>query len=161
MTGPPRLAVAPPAPAQAPATVVIAHGHDLMRRALRQLLGEAAGIEVLAETSDLASTARQLAEHTPDVLVISRKLPDGSTLEFIRAAAGRTPRTGIVVVSVEDAPGFAQRALEAGACGHVPVHLADLELADAVMAAAHGARYVSPSVARGLAEHAGRRLAAI
>jgi two-component system response regulator NreC len=170
MTGSSHLAEVRPAVEERNVTVLIAHSHELMRRALRELLGESPGIEVVAEAGDLASTARNLAALQPDVLVVGLRLPNASTFglpnastfEFIRDLSARTPATGIVVVSVEDTPGFARQALDAGASGYVSVEHADAELTDAITAASHGVRYVSPSVAQRFAGAAtGGGLAAI
>jgi two-component system response regulator NreC len=75
---------------------------------------------------------------------------DGSGLEAVAEMGAGTSGPRVVVVSVEDAPGFAERALAAGATGFVVKDHADEELADAVNAAARGARYVSPVVQRRL-----------
>jgi len=151
MTRTRHLAAVAPEPVQCPARVVIANGHDLMRVALRRLLEESADVEVLTDAGDLALTARDVAAHRPDVLVLGLNMPDGSSLELIRELADRAPATRVVVVSIEDALGFAQRALASGAWGYVLAEHADVELQDAVRAATEGRRYLSASVAERLA----------
>ena len=51
-----------------------------------------------------------------------------------------------MVLTVEENPAFAQRALAAGAVGFVAKDLADAELPDAIRAAARGEEYVSPRI---------------
>ncbi len=133
-------------------SVVLAEGHDLLRHSLRGLLDSAAGIHVVAEAGDLAAGAREAAAQRPDVLVVDLDMPGGSSLELIRGLTERDPHPQVVVISGNDALGFAQGALAAGAIGYVLKDHADTELVDAVHAAAERAQYLSASVSRRLAE---------
>lgn len=132
-------------------SVVVADDHAIMRRGLRQLLEGEQGITLAGEAVNLRSTAQVVGERRPDVLVLDLTLPDGSAMELIGELRAKSPRTQIVIVSTEDAPGFAQRALAAGASGFVLKELADEDLAGAIHAAAQGDRYLSAPVSRRLA----------
>lgn len=127
--------------------VVLADDHALMRRSLRRLLDSQAGIDVVAEAVDLTAVARQVQGHQPHVLVLPLGMPNGSSIEVIRRLREQEPRTEVVVLTMEDSPGFAQQALDAGAIGFVLKDSADTELPEAVRRAAHGEEYVSPRVA--------------
>jgi len=132
-------------------SVVVADDHAMIRRGLRQLLEDEQGIELTGEAVDLESTAQAVNEHQPDVLVLDLTMPDGSAIEMLAKLRTTSPHTQIVVVSTEDAPGFAQRALASGASGFVLKELADEDLAGAIYAAAQGDEYLSAPVARRLA----------
>lgn len=132
-------------------SVVVADDHAMMRRGLRQLLEGEQGITLAGEAIDLASTAQAVSEHRPDVLVLDLSLPNGSAMELLGELRAKSPQTRIVIVSMEDAPGFAQRALAAGASGFVLKELADEDLAGAIYAAAQGDEYLSAPVAHRLA----------
>lgn len=140
-----------PGLAEAVVTVVVADDHALMRRNLRQLLEGEEGIEVTAEADHLALAEQHVHGHRPNVLVLDLTMPSGSSLDTIAALRDRAPHTKIVAVSVEDAPGFAQRALAAGASGYVLKDLAVEDLAAAVRAAARGEEYLSEPIASRLA----------
>jgi two-component system response regulator NreC len=127
--------------------VVLADDHVPMRRSLRLLLDGEEDLEVVAEADDHASAARHVHGHRPQVLVLDLGLRDGSSIEAIRTLSERVPQTKIVVLTMEDNPIFAQRALTAGASGYVAKDLADSELPQAVRAAAMGEEWVSPRVA--------------
>jgi len=129
-----------------PIRVVLADDHVLMRRTLRLLLDSEDDVEVVAEAADHSAAVRHLHGHEPDVLVFDLRMTDGSGIETVRALCERVPSTSIVVLTMEDDPTFAQRALSAGACGFVVKELADAELVEAVRAAAVGEEYVSPRV---------------
>jgi two-component system response regulator NreC len=132
-------------------SVVLADDHALMRRSLRLLLDGDAAIDVVAEAGDLAAVERQVHGYQPDVLVLDLGMPDGSGLPAIGNLRRSAPDTQIVVITMEDNPGFAQRALAAGASGFVLKDNAEEELATAIRAAGRRETYVTPRVAARLA----------
>jgi DNA-binding NarL/FixJ family response regulator len=106
-------------------SVVVADDHAMMRRGLRRLLEGERGITIAGEAIDLRSTTKVVSERRPDVLVLDLTMPDGSAIDILGELRAKSPQTRIVVVTMEDAPGFAQRALAAGADGFVLKDLAD------------------------------------
>jgi two-component system response regulator NreC len=130
--------------------VVLADDHALMRRTLRLLLEGEPDVDVIAEAGDLASLVRQVDGHQPQVLVLDLGMPDGSSSEAIRQLRERVPEMQIVIVTMEENPVFAQRALAAGAIGFVLKDLADEELPEAIRLAARGEPFLSPLRARPL-----------
>jgi two-component system response regulator NreC len=141
---------APAAPDAETIRLVLADDHALMRRSLRLLLDNEDGLEVIAEADDLASVTRHVHGHRPQVLVLDLGMPGGSSIEAIRQLRERAPDTEIVVLTMDESPVFAQRALDAGAVGFVLKDRADSELAPAVRSAVRGREFLSPSVARRL-----------
>jgi two-component system response regulator NreC len=134
-------------PDQAQIRVVLADDHAMMRRSLRMLLDGEQDLNVVGEAGDHASATRQVDVHRPQVLVLDLRMGGASSINTIRSLSERAPHTKIVVLSMEDSPVFAQRALTAGAVGFVAKDLADEELSRAVRAACNGEEYVSPRVA--------------
>jgi two-component system response regulator NreC len=128
-------------------SVVIADDHSGVREGLRQLLDAVDGIEVVAESAELKSTSLLVAERRPDVLVLDLSMPDGSSLQAAGELRRRIPETQIVIVTSDDTPGYAQRALAAGAIGFVLKELADEDLAPAIRAAVQGDEYLSSPIA--------------
>ncbi len=137
--------------AQLPIRVVLADDHAGVRRSLRLLLKREQDVEVIAEASDLSTVVNHVHGHLPDVLVLDLRFRDGSSLEAIRRLRARLPETEIVVMTMEENPMFAQRAIDAGAVGFVLKDTADSELMAAIRNAARGDEYVSPRVAAGQA----------
>jgi two-component system response regulator NreC len=127
--------------------VVLADGHELMRRSLRLLLEDEYSVEVVAEAGDLSTAVRHVHGHLPHVLVIDLSMSNGSSISAIRQLRKNAPNAQIVVLTMEDNAVFAQEALDAGAIGFVLKHAADAELAQGVRSAACGQEYVSPRVA--------------
>lgn len=123
---------------------MLADGHATLRHALRRLLDQAAGIEVIAEAGDLATVRRLVHADRPRVLVIDLSFSNGSTIGAIRNLREAVPSTRIVALTMEPSRVFARAALDAGASGLVLKQLADEELVEAVRSAARGDEYLSP-----------------
>ena len=136
--------------ADAPIRVVLADDHALVRRNLRMLLDGEDGVDVVAEAGDITTVVRHVHGHAPHVLVLDLQMPGGSSIETIRRLRDLVPDTEIVVLTMEQSPAFAQRALETGAVGFVLKDRADTELPVAVRRAARGEEFVSSQVTAGL-----------
>jgi two-component system response regulator NreC len=127
--------------------LVLADDHASVRRSLRLLLGNEPDVRVVAEAADLQAAELELRMSSPTVLVLDLHMHGGLGIETIRRLRAQAPDTGIVVVTMEPSPVFAQQALEAGAAAFVLKDRADTELPEAIRAAAGGLEYVSPHVA--------------
>jgi len=127
-----------------PITIVIADDHSVVRRGLRQLLDDEAGFEVVAEAADVESARRYVRGHRPEVLVMDLNMPGGPSLDAIPEIRRESPDTAIVVLTMQDEPAYARRALGAGALGYVLKEAADEELIEAIRAAASGYSYLNP-----------------
>jgi two-component system, NarL family, response regulator NreC len=133
-------------PAAVPVRVVLSDDRALTSDGLRGVLDEARDMDVVA-VCDLASTSGQLRCREADVVALDAGVPGGSSLQAVGRLRERAPDTEIVVVTPEDDPVFAQRALTAGATGYVTRDGARRELTEAIRAAARGEQYVSPPMA--------------
>jgi two-component system, NarL family, response regulator NreC len=133
-----------------PIRVVLADDHTLMRRSLSLLLDAEDDVEVIAEASDLATVVSHVGRHRPNVLVADLRLPSGSSIDAIRELRAQAPDTEVVVLTMDESPLFAQRAMDAGALGYVLKDRADSELVTAIRRAANGEEYASARVATGL-----------
>jgi two-component system response regulator NreC len=134
-----------------PIRVIIADDHSIVRRGLRELLEAEGDFEVVAEAGDIDSAKRYLRGHKPDVLILDLNMPDGSSLEAIPSMRADCPQTRIVVLTMQNEPAYARRALSAGALGYVLKDAADAELVEAVRRAAVGDSYLNPRLGARLA----------
>ena len=132
-------------------TVVLADDHGVVRSGLRLLLDQA-GMEVLAEAADAESALRTVLGYKPRVLVLDLNMPgELSSLEAIPRVGEASPGTRVVVLTMQEDPGFAREALRAGALGYVLKEAADEELVEAVRRAAAGETYLNPKLGVALA----------
>jgi two-component system, NarL family, response regulator NreC len=131
-----------------PIKIVLADDHAAMRRSLRTLLDGEADIDVIAETDSLQSVMGHVLAARPDVLVLDLGMPGhGSGIEALSRLTREARDTRVVVLTMNDDPAFARRALDNGALGLVLKEMADSDLPAAVRDASHGIRYVSPPLA--------------
>ena len=129
--------------------VFLVDDHALVRTGMRMLLHGADGIEVVGEAASGEEALPLVRRLQPDVVLCDLHLPGLSGLEI----TVRLVRSGIrvVVVSVLEGGPMPRRLIEAGACGYVGKGGDAGELVRAVHAAAQGRRFLSSSIAQGLA----------
>jgi two-component system, NarL family, response regulator NreC len=132
-------------------TVVLADDHAVVRKGLRLLLEAEPGLHVLAEAGTVPDAVRMAKAHRPNVLVLDLNMPGGSSLEAIPTIVGETESTAIVVLTMQNDPAFARKALQSGAAGFVLKEAADDELLEAIRQASNGGTYLNPSLGARLA----------
>jgi len=132
-------------------TIVLADDHTVVRKALRMLLDAEPGFEVVAEAGDAEAAIRYVRGHKPGVLILDLNMPGRSSLEAISDIQEASPQTEIVVLTMQNEPAFARRALQAGVRGYVLKEAADTELVQAVRSAAAGDTYLQPALGARLA----------
>jgi two-component system response regulator NreC len=132
-------------------SIVLADDHTVVRRALRVLLQEEPGFEVVAEAEDAGGAVRYLRGHKPDVLILDLNMPGKPSLETIPEMREASPETSIVVLTMQQEPAFARQALQRGVLGYVLKEAADDELVQAVRKAAAGETYLQPALGAKLA----------
>lgn len=125
-------------------TVAVVDDHDVVRAGLRTLLGAQSRFQVVAEAADVASALEVVAAHQPSVLLLDLNLPDGSALDALPAISSASPRTKILVLTMQEGSAFASKALAAGASGYLLKEAAAAELVVALQAVAAGRRYLDP-----------------
>jgi two-component system response regulator NreC len=129
-----------------PIRIVLADDHAVVRRGLELLLSAEDGFEVVASVGDVDAAVRTTRGHKPDVLVLDLNMPGGSSLDAIPTILEASPATSICVLTMQDEPAFARRALGAGARAYVLKEAADDELVEAVRRAAAGETYLNPQL---------------
>jgi len=132
-------------------TVVIADDHIIVRQGLRLLIHTDSTMQVIAEAGTVHDAERLTRAHRPTVLVLDLNMHGESGLEAIPRLRAAAPGTSIVVLTMQEDPGFARQALQTGAFGFVLKEAADEELLEAIRRAAVGENYLNPRVGARLA----------
>jgi two-component system response regulator NreC len=139
------------ASARMPVRVILADDHPVVRRGLCQLLQDEGEFDVVAQAGSVEEAIRCVGTHRPDVLVLDLNMPGRSSLDAITELRTEHPGTQVVILTMQDEPAYARRALRDGALAYVLKDAADEELVTAVRAAAGGQRYVNPRLGARLA----------
>jgi two-component system response regulator NreC len=126
--------------------IVIADDHAVVRSGLRMLLDAEDDFEVVAEAADVPAARRSVLAYKPDVLLLDLNMPGEESLPAIPAFQEVSPGTAVVVLTMQNDPGFAREALQNGALGYVLKEAADDELVQAVRLAARGDTYLNPQL---------------
>jgi two-component system, NarL family, response regulator NreC len=135
-----------------PIKIVLADDHAVVRKGLRLLLDAEEGLEVVAEAGTAADAMRYVRAHRPGVLVLDLNMPGELTsLDAIPDVKHAGDGTQVVVLTIQEDPEFARRALGSGAAGYVLKEAADDELVEAVRRAAAGDTYLNPRLGAALA----------
>ena len=130
---------------------MIADDHTVVRQGLRLLIDAEPSLQVVAEAGTVTDAERLTRAHRPTVLVLDLNMQGESGLEAIPRLRAEAPDTAIVVLTMQDDPGFARSALQSGALGFVLKEAADEELLEAIQLAAAGETYLNPRLGARLA----------
>lgn len=140
-------------PAAEAITIVLADDHRLVRAAIAALLDHQEDVRVVEAVGDAAGALRSVGHHRPTVLVLDLGMPGRlEALDAIPLVRRESPGTSVVVLTMQNDPVFARRALKLGALGYVVKDAADAELVRAVRRAAAGERYVAAALAGAVAQ---------
>jgi two-component system response regulator NreC len=126
--------------------VLVVDDHAVVRTGLRRVLDAEADIETVGEAPNAERAVFEAMEHGPDVVLMDVAMPGQSGIEALPALLQSVPDTRVLMLSMQDDPGYVRAAFEAGASGYVLKEAADSEVVAAVRAVASGDRYVHPSL---------------
>lgn len=127
-------------------TILLADDHPLVRRGLRNLLETEAGFSVVGEAED-GLQAIQLAEKLqPGILIVDLMMPNLNGLEVLKQVSRRSPKTRMIVLSMQSAEPYVVETFRSGAIGYVLKDSAPDELIIAIRQALLDRRYLSPKL---------------
>ncbi len=137
---------------EAAVTVLLVDDHAVVREGYRRLLERGGNIEVIGEADTADAALERFRELAPQVVVMDIALPGVSGVEAMRHMLAEKPATRVLMFSMYEDAIFANRALEAGACGYVTKASAPNVLVEAVLTVARGKPYLSADIAQALAQ---------
>jgi DNA-binding NarL/FixJ family response regulator len=127
-------------------SVLIAEEHGVLRDGLRLMLEAAPDVQVVATVGDGADAVRKAERLKPDAAIIGLLMPGLNGIDATRRVVEKTPRIGVVVLSMHACQSIARRAFEAGALGVLTGASDGDEVLRAVRAAASGERFVGHGI---------------
>lgn len=127
-------------------TIVVADDHAVVRGGLRRLLDAEPDLQVVAEAGDVEQTIARVAEHRPSILLLDLHMPGGGSLPALGAIRDASPDSGILVLTMQDDPGFARESMLRGARGYVLKEAEEADLLQAVRTVAAGGTYLQPEL---------------
>jgi len=132
--------------------VLIVDDHAVVRAGLRLLVDNADGLETVGEAGTADEAVEQVKALAPDVTLLDVVMPDGDGIEALPAILSAHPAGKVLILSMEDNPGYVRKALNSGASGYVLKEAVDTEVVRAIRDVAAGRRYLQPELAMRLVD---------
>lgn len=123
--------------------IILADDHHIVRKGIRALLTAQSDFQVIGETGDGLEAVSMVESLTPDVLVLDLMMGGLNGLEVTRQLQKKTPRVGIVVLSMHSDESYVLEALRSGARAYILKDNTDDDLVHAIREVARGHRYLS------------------
>ncbi|HYE78792.1 MAG TPA: response regulator [bacterium] len=96
-------------------TLVIVDDSQEMRETLKTLLTFNETVRVVGEASNGEEAVARVAELQPDLVLMDINMPGMDGLKATEAIAIKSPRTGVIIISVQEEMEYMRRAMSAGA----------------------------------------------
>ncbi|MDQ1644406.1 MAG: two-component system, NarL family, response regulator DevR [Cryptosporangiaceae bacterium] len=126
--------------------VYLLDDHEVVRRGIRDLLGQHDDIEVVGEAGLAAEAVGRIPVLRPDVAILDARLPDGSGIDVCRDIRSADPSIrALILTSYEDDEALFS-AIMAGAAGYVLKQIRGNDLVDTVRRVAAGQSLLDPAV---------------
>jgi DNA-binding NarL/FixJ family response regulator len=137
-----------------PIRILTVDDHPLLRAGIEALVSSQTDMRVVAECSNGRDAIQQFRTHRPDVTLMDLQMPEMSGTDAIIAIRDEFPDARIIVLTTYAGDVQALRALQAGARGYLLKDAVQEELLDTIRAVHAGKKTLSPTISRGIAEHA-------
>jgi len=126
--------------------IMLVDDHTMVREALRTVLEQDSGMQVIAEVGDGETALRMAEELAPDVVVMDVALPGQSGIEITRRLLAAHPEIKVLALSTYLDRRIVQQMLDAGARGYIVKSAAGAELMQGIRSVVEGRSYLCPQV---------------
>ncbi|MFH9824067.1 response regulator [Streptomyces bobili] len=130
--------------------VLIADDQQMVRQGFTVLLNAQPDIEVIGQAVDGLDAVAQVAELSPDVVLMDIRMPELGGIEATRRITVATPEIKVLVLTTFDLDEYVYEALRAGASGFLLKDASADQLAEAVRVVAAGDALLAPGITRKL-----------
>ncbi len=131
--------------------VLVVDDHPVVARGLAALLSGEDWVGAIDVAEDVAGAVQLATVHQPTLAVVDVRLPDGDGLDLVRRLGVLTPGCRALVLTMDDSPGTARRAVEAGAAGFLHKDAVPELIVDALRTLSRGGTVLGHGVLRSLA----------
>jgi two-component system, NarL family, response regulator NreC len=126
--------------------VLLADDHRIFVESLRDRIGRAPGMKVVAEAGNGEDAIRLFAEHRPDIVILDISMPGINGIEAARLISAIDKKAGLIMLSMHADKKFVAEALKAGARGYLLKESAFEDLISAIRKVLSGGFFLSPSI---------------
>jgi DNA-binding NarL/FixJ family response regulator len=129
-----------------PVTVFVLDDHELIRRAMKDLLDAEEDLEFGGEGATVAEGLASMTAAPPDVALVDLRLPDGDGIDVCRELRSLHPDTKCLVLTSATDEGAVMSAVLAGAAGFLVKDATGPQIVDAIRQVAAGNSLLDPAV---------------
>ncbi|MDH3539388.1 MAG: response regulator transcription factor [Acidimicrobiia bacterium] len=126
--------------------VVLVDDHEVVRQGLKTLIDGQEDLDVVGEAGDVDNAIRQVGYHSPDVVVMDVRLPDGTGVEACREIRSRWPNVRVLMLTSYADEEALVSSIMAGASGYVLKRIDSGDLVDAVRRVGNGESLLDPNL---------------
>jgi two-component system response regulator DevR len=127
-----------------PIQVLLVDDHELVRRGLRDLLGDEPDIEVVAEASSVEEALAMAMHVEPEVAVVDVRLGDGDGVTLCRELRSKPNPPACLMLTAFDDEEAMVGAIMAGAAGYLLKQVRGQDVVNAVREVAAGRSLLDP-----------------
>ncbi|MBB4687060.1 response regulator [Amycolatopsis jiangsuensis] len=127
-----------------PIQVLLVDDHELVRRGLRDLLGDEADLEVVAEAGSVEEALAVAMHVEPDVAVVDVRLGDGDGITLCRELRSKPNPPACLMLTAFDDEEAMVGAIMAGASGYLLKQVRGQDVVNAVREVAAGRSLLDP-----------------
>jgi DNA-binding NarL/FixJ family response regulator len=133
--------------------ILLADDHAMLRAGVRALLNEVPGASVVGEAGDGRELLGLIQTTHPDVVMLDISMPGLNGLEALDHIHREFPTVRCVILSMHANEEYVLKAIRSGAAGYLLKNSRPAELQQALESVRAGETYLSPAVARHVAEY--------
>jgi two-component system response regulator NreC len=132
--------------------ILLADDHGVVRKGLRFLLERQSGMEIVGEAADGREAVHLAEEADPDIVIMDIAMPLLNGIEATAQMVKRSPRVGVIILSMHSDEDYLLSALNAGAKAYLLKDSAEVDLVRAINAVMNGTPFFSPEIAKTMLE---------
>ena len=134
------------------AEVVLVDDHQIFREGLKSLLLAEDWIRLVGEASDGEGGIALIRQCDPNVAVVDIAMPNGDGFDVLHSVRRQSLRTKVILLTGNNRPDEAARAVQAGVDGYLLKEDAYRDLVEAIRNVTEGRTFMSQSISMLLAK---------
>ena len=131
--------------------VLVCDDHLIVRQGIKQILADAADIDVAAEAATGSEALAHVRAGGIDVVLLDIAMPQRDGLDILRQLKSEAPKLPVLMLSTYPDRQYAVRSLKLGAAGYLNKSADAEQMVEAIRRVARGGLFITPAVAELLA----------
>lgn len=135
--------------------VLLIEDQTLTRIGIKTVLEQSDAVELVAEADDGVKGLEVFRQQSPEVTLLSLRLPDSCAVDTLKDYFTAAPKAKIIILAAHAGDAEISRSLQRGASGYVLKDVSTAELIKAIQTVYAGKKYIPSNIASVLSENLG------